>query len=131
MHDRASAAARRATLTASMPAVAGAARMAMRFDRLRRMAGDAEFARVALPAWGAPANAGSESDEADDVVDRVCAVLGQHGAKQVDAARVELAPGAAAQLGERLVDRHRGAVAALARHRVEGVGDEQDPRLER
>src|SRR4051794_21114841 len=47
-----SAAARRATFTASMPAVARAARMAMRFDLLQRMAGDAEFARVALPAWG-------------------------------------------------------------------------------
>src|SRR3954451_9929787 len=48
----ASAAARRATFTASMPAVARAARMAMRFDLLQRMEGDAEFARVALPAWG-------------------------------------------------------------------------------
>jgi hypothetical protein len=47
-----SAAARRATFTASMPAVARAARMAMRFDLLQRMEGDAEFARVALPAWG-------------------------------------------------------------------------------
>src|SRR3954465_10215539 len=47
-----SAAARRATFTASMPAVAGVARMAMRFDLLQRMHGDAEFARVALPAWG-------------------------------------------------------------------------------
>jgi CARDB len=48
----ASAAARRATFTASMPAVARAARMAMRFDLLQRMEGDAEFARVGLPAWG-------------------------------------------------------------------------------
>src|SRR3954468_8670807 len=44
--------ARRATFTASMPAVARTARMAIRFDLLQRMEGDAEFARVALPAWG-------------------------------------------------------------------------------
>src|SRR3954464_8124013 len=47
-----SAAERRATFTASMPAVARTARMAIRFDLLQRMEGDAEFARVALPAWG-------------------------------------------------------------------------------
>lgn len=48
----AAAAARRATFTASMPAVRGAARMAMRFDLLQRGPGDPAFARVALPAWG-------------------------------------------------------------------------------
>src|SRR5436190_12108148 len=47
-----SAAARRATFMASMPAVAGAARMAIRFDLLQRAPGDAAFARVGLPAWG-------------------------------------------------------------------------------
>jgi len=45
------AAARRATFTASMPAVAGAARMAIHFQLLQRAPGDAAFARVALPAW--------------------------------------------------------------------------------
>src|SRR4051794_24006549 len=45
------ATARRATFTASMPAVTGAARMAIRFDLLQRAPGDAAFARVALPAW--------------------------------------------------------------------------------
>lgn len=44
--------ARTATFTASMPAVADAARMAIRFSLLQRMAGDAEFAVVPLPAWG-------------------------------------------------------------------------------
>jgi CARDB len=48
----ASATARRATFTASMPAIAGSARMAIRFDLLQRAPGDAAFARVALPAWG-------------------------------------------------------------------------------
>jgi CARDB len=47
-----SAVARKATFTASMPAVARAARMAIRFDLLQRGPGDAAFARVALPAWG-------------------------------------------------------------------------------
>jgi hypothetical protein len=47
----ATATARRATFTASMPAVSGAARMAMRFDLLQRAAGDPAFARVELPAW--------------------------------------------------------------------------------
>jgi hypothetical protein len=49
----------------------------------------------------------------------------------LDAHRVELAPGAAAQLGERVVDRHRRAVGPLARHRVERIRDVEDPRLER
>ena len=48
----ADASARTATFTASMPAVAGAARMAIRFALLQRMEGDVGFARVALPAWG-------------------------------------------------------------------------------
>jgi hypothetical protein len=48
----ASANARRATFTASMPAIAGAVRMAIRFDLLQRGPGDAAFARVAVPAWG-------------------------------------------------------------------------------
>jgi hypothetical protein len=43
---------RTAAFVASMPAVAGTARMAMRFDLLQRMAGEAEFAPVTLPAWG-------------------------------------------------------------------------------
>jgi CARDB len=47
----ASASARRATFTASMPAVAGTARMAIRFDLLHRAPGDPAFARVAMPAW--------------------------------------------------------------------------------
>jgi CARDB len=48
----ATATARKVTFTASMPAIAGAARMAIRFDLLQRGPGDASFARVALPAWG-------------------------------------------------------------------------------
>jgi CARDB len=47
----ATASARRATFTASMPAVAGTARMAIRFELLHRAPGDAAFARVQLPAW--------------------------------------------------------------------------------
>src|SRR4051812_42223382 len=43
---------RTAAFTASMPAADGAARMGMRFDLLQRMPGEAEFAPVALPAWG-------------------------------------------------------------------------------
>jgi hypothetical protein len=35
-----------------MPAIAGAARMWIRFDLFQRMAGEAGFAPVALPAWG-------------------------------------------------------------------------------
>jgi CARDB len=46
------AGARRATFSASMPAVAGAARMGIHFDLLERAPGDAAYARVALPAWG-------------------------------------------------------------------------------
>jgi hypothetical protein len=40
-----------AAFTASMPALAGTARMWVRFDLLQRMAGEARFTRVALPAW--------------------------------------------------------------------------------
>jgi hypothetical protein len=46
------AAARRATFTASMPALAGGVRMGIRFDLLERAVGEPEFARVRLPAWG-------------------------------------------------------------------------------
>jgi hypothetical protein len=48
----ATAAARTAAFTASMPALAGTRRMWIRFDLLQRTPGDAEFAPVALPAWG-------------------------------------------------------------------------------
>jgi hypothetical protein len=48
----AAAGARTATFTAGMPAVAGTARMWIRFDLLQRMPGEAEFAPVTLPAWG-------------------------------------------------------------------------------
>jgi CARDB len=42
---------RRATFTASMPAVGGAVRMAIRFDLLERGPGDPAFARIRIPAW--------------------------------------------------------------------------------
>src|SRR3954451_12206295 len=48
----ADASARPAAFTASMPALAGTRRMWIRFDLLQRMAGEAEFTPVALPAWG-------------------------------------------------------------------------------
>ncbi len=44
---------RAATFTASMPAIAGTALMAVRFDLLERRAGDRSFARIAFPAWAA------------------------------------------------------------------------------
>jgi hypothetical protein len=47
-----SAAARRATFTASMPAATGTARMAIRFDLLQRTPGDPAFTHVGLPTWG-------------------------------------------------------------------------------
>src|SRR3954471_18181358 len=48
-----------------------------------------------------------------------------------DAARAELAPSRAPQLVERLAGRAGGAVDAGGEHRVEGVGDVDDPRAER
>ena len=48
----ATAAARTATFTASMPAIAGTARMWVRFTLLQRMDSDGEFVRVRLPGWG-------------------------------------------------------------------------------
>jgi CARDB len=48
----ATVAARTATFTARMPAIAGTDRMAMRFDLLQRTPGAAEYAPVRLPAWG-------------------------------------------------------------------------------
>jgi hypothetical protein len=45
-------AARTATFTARMPAANRTMRMWMRFDLLQRMSDEAEFAPVALPAWG-------------------------------------------------------------------------------
>jgi hypothetical protein len=48
----ATAAARTAAFTASMPARSGTRRMWIRFDLLQRVPGDAEYAPVALPAWG-------------------------------------------------------------------------------
>jgi hypothetical protein len=46
------ASARIAAFTASMPALAGTARMWVRFDLLQRMPGETRFATVPLPAWG-------------------------------------------------------------------------------
>jgi CARDB len=46
------ASARIAAFTASMPALAGTARMWIRFDLLQRTPGEATFSTVALPAWG-------------------------------------------------------------------------------
>jgi len=46
------ASARIAAFTASMPALAGTARMWVRFDLLQRRPGAAEFTPVSLPAWG-------------------------------------------------------------------------------
>jgi hypothetical protein len=43
---------RTAAFMASMPAIDGSTRMAVRFDLFERRAGDAEFRRVRLPAWG-------------------------------------------------------------------------------
>src|SRR3954454_2073870 len=48
-----------------------------------------------------------------------------------DDARVELRPGAALQLGERVRLRQPPAVDAVRRHRVVRVDDEDDPRAER
>src|SRR6185437_15224581 len=48
-----------------------------------------------------------------------------------DDARVELAAGAAAQLFERLADRHRRLVRAAAEHGVVGVADADDAGAER
>ena len=48
----ATAGARTAAFSASMPALAGTARMWIRFDLLQRMPGETDFAPVALPAWG-------------------------------------------------------------------------------
>jgi hypothetical protein len=48
----ATASARTAAFTASMPARTGTRRMWIRFELLQRTPGDAEFAPVALPAWG-------------------------------------------------------------------------------
>jgi hypothetical protein len=48
----ATAAERAATFTASMPAIAGTARMWVRFDLLQRTEPGAAYMRVRLPAWG-------------------------------------------------------------------------------
>ena len=45
--------------------------------------------------------------------------------------RVELGPRAVLDLGERMLMRERTAVGARRDHRVEGVGDGENPRLDR
>src|SRR5437763_2539439 len=57
--------------------------------------------------------------------------LGDERRKHLYADRVELATGVAAQLGDRVVHAHRLTIGAVARHRVEGVGSEQDARGQR
>src|SRR5690348_3366781 len=57
--------------------------------------------------------------------------LGHQRGEHLDADRVELTAGVGAQLGDRVVDAHRLAIGAVARHGVEGVGGEQDARRER
>ena len=52
-------------------------------------------------------------------------------AERVDDRGVELLAGAAAQLGQRVFDRVRGAVDAVGHHRVEGVADGDDAGAER
>src|SRR5207237_9118161 len=51
--------------------------------------------------------------------------------KRRDPVRVARRPCAFAQPPHRLLDRERLPVGPLRRHRVEGVADEDDPRLER
>src|SRR5690242_14834466 len=48
-----------------------------------------------------------------------------------DTARVELGAGVGLQLDDRLLDGDRFAVGPRSRHRLEGVGDGDDPRLDR
>ena len=56
------------------------------------------------------------------------APVGQLADEELDALGVELAPGVAAQLVDRLGRGPRAAVGAIAGHRVVGVGDEEDAR---
>ena len=50
--------------------------------------------------------------------------------ERVDAARVELGAAVRLELDDRLVDGHSLAVGARSGHRLEGVGDGDDPRLD-
>jgi hypothetical protein len=45
----------------------------------------------------------------------------------VDAPAVELRAGMSTQLVEGVSERHRAPVLAIAGHRVEGIGDQQNP----
>src|SRR5712691_1960130 len=74
--------------------------------------------RGALGDSGEPAAAEEARLVAPDVLERV------------DDTRAELRPGVAAELLERGVDASGAAVRAVARQRIEGVGDEDDPRGE-
>src|SRR5262245_56731471 len=47
--------------------------------------------------------------------------------KRRDDLRIELRPGAALELGDGALVRELGAVDAVGRHRVVGIGDEEDP----
>src|SRR3954453_21826217 len=77
----------------------------------------------------------------DYVAERISGSGGSAGGERVplpnergehlDADWVELAAGAAAQLGDRVIHAHRLTVGAVARHRIEGIGGEQDARRER
>ena len=58
-------------------------------------------------------------------------VHGEHALERRDAARAELAACGPPQLGERVLGRAGAAVDAGREHRVERVGDVDDPRAER
>ena len=53
------------------------------------------------------------------------------GLERLDDVRVELRPGAALELAQRVRRGKAAPVDAVGRHRVVGVGDEEDPRAER
>ena len=51
--------------------------------------------------------------------------------ERVDHRGIEMRPGSPSQLGERVVPGHAVAIGAVVRHRVERVGDREDPGAER
>src|SRR5437763_4594877 len=74
---------------------------------------------------GGELRAGSPWDGSGDVLDR------EDPLESRDAALAELAPGSATELADRLHGRPRRMVDARRQHRVERVGDVNDPRAER
>src|SRR4051794_11670208 len=124
---------RAARNTATNAASAQPASSSLRLSSMRRSYAAARYVTARAGEKFATGGLRVDVNRVDDeLVDPEAAVVALERLEEdLDHARVELSPRAARELRTRLLDRQRGAVDAVDRHRLVGVGDGEDARLER